>query len=287
MIQASNNINFYRPSIRIVLSALDGEAMPVEADNRNATPVVLERDIRITVKSFSFPNNPFFRLQDIKLSIPQGAKIAIVGPSGSGKSTLMDILLGLFPDFDGDIVVDGVSRGEDISAWQRSVGYIPQNVYLIDDTITRNIAFGVREQDIDLQAVKRAVSLAGLQPVVDSQPSGVETVIGDRGIRISGGERQRIGIARALYHDPSVLVLDEATSALDNQTERDVVDSLLSLSPAKTIIIIAHRLSSVRLCDRVYLMSSGRIVDAGTFEDIAGRHPDFVNPQSSLQASAN
>ena len=154
---------------------------------------------------------------------------------------------------------------------------------MIDDSIKRNVAFGIDDPDIDLVAVTRAISLAGLERVAKTQASGLDTVIGDRGIRLSGGERQRIGIARALYHDPALLILDEATSALDNQTEREIVDSILALSPTKTVIIIAHRLSSVRLCDRVYLMSAGRIVDTGSFDEIAQRHPDFVDPRSTLE----
>jgi ABC-type bacteriocin/lantibiotic exporter with double-glycine peptidase domain len=288
IIHALDSINFYRPSIRIILSALKGEIQSAASnDDKDLPALSLERDVRIVVRSFSFPGNPYFQLQDIDLHIRRGDKVAIVGPSGSGKSTLMDVLLGLFPKFDGEIIVDGVDRRGDFRAWQRSVGYIPQNVYLLDDSIARNVAFGIESGDIDLQAVTRAVYLAGLERVVETQASGLDTAIGDRGIRISGGERQRIGIARALYHDPAVLILDEATSALDNQTERQVVDSILALSPAKTVIIIAHRLSSVTLCDRVYLMIGGRIVDAGSFEGIAKRHPDFVNPQSTLDGEAH
>lgn len=282
IIQALNVINFYRPSIAIILSALKGQQSAPSVGYGSPSVLQPEHEIRVVVRSFSFSGNPYFRLKDIDLRIKRGEKVAIVGPSGSGKSTLMDVLLGLFPEFDGEIIVDGVDRRGDVKAWQRSVGYIPQNVYLLDDTITRNVAFGIEDRNIDRQAVLRAVSLAGLERVVKTQASGLDTVIGDRGIRISGGERQRIGIARALYHDPAVLILDEATSALDNQTERQVVDSILALSPAKTVIIIAHRLSSVTLCDRVYLMSGGCIADTGSFEQIAERHPDFVNPQSTL-----
>lgn len=286
IIQALNIINYYKPSIAIILPMLQPqptpEPEPEPADDKPSIALALNREIRIIVRSFSFPDNPYFRLKDIALSIKRGEKVAIVGPSGSGKSTLMDVLLGLFPKFDGDILVDGVSRRGDVKAWQHSVGFIPQNVYLLDDSIKRNVAFGLADKDIDLQAVQHAVSLAGLERVVKTQAEGLNTVVGDRGIRISGGERQRIGIARALYHDPSILILDEATSALDNQTERQVVDSILALSPAKTVIIIAHRLSSVTLCDRVYLMSGGSIVDNGSFQEIAQRHPDFVNPQSTL-----
>jgi ABC-type bacteriocin/lantibiotic exporter with double-glycine peptidase domain len=288
IIQALNSINFYRPSIAVVLSALKGDIESAPSnDDKPLSALKPERDIRIVVRSFSFAGNPYFRLKDIDLHIKRGEKVAIVGLSGSGKSTLMDVLLGLFPEFDGEIIIDGVDRRGDVKAWQRGVGYIPQNVYLLDDSIAQNVAFGIESRNIDLQAVTRAASLAGLERVVKTQASGLDTVIGDRGIRISGGERQRIGIARALYHDPAVLILDEATSALDNQTERQVVDSILALSPAKTVIIIAHRLSSVTLCDRVYLMNGGCIVDTGSFEEIAKRHPDFVNPQSTLDEEAH
>jgi ABC-type multidrug transport system fused ATPase/permease subunit len=194
----------------------------------------------------------------------------------------MDLMLGLFPDFDGNLIVDGVScRGRE-AEWQRTIGYVPQSVVMVDDSIRRNVAFGIEDADIDADAVTRAITLAGLKRVVSTQSGGLDTVIGDRGIRLSGGERQRIGIARALYSDPALLILDEATSALDNQTERQIVDSILALSPAKTIVIIAHRLSSVKLCDRVYLMDGGRIIDIGTFDEIAARHPDFVDPQSTI-----
>jgi ATP-binding cassette subfamily C protein len=288
IIHALNSINFYRPSIAVVLSALKGEIKSAASNDDKPLPALsLERDIRIVVRSFSFPGNPYFQLKDIDLCVKRGEKVAIVGPSGSGKSTFMDVLLGLFPKFDGEIIVDGVDRRGDVKAWQRNVGYIPQSVYLLDDSITRNVAFGIERRNIDLQAVARAVSLAGLERVVETQASGLDTEIGDRGIRLSGGERQRIGIARALYHDPAVLILDEATSALDNQTERQIIDSILALSPAKTVIIIAHRLSSVTLCDRVYLMTGGCIVDMGSFEEVAKRHPDFVNPQSALNEEAH
>jgi len=223
-------------------------------------------------------------LQDIELRIERGEKIAIIGHSGSGKSTLMDLMLGLFPEFNGNLVVDGCDCRDRETTWQRTIGYVPQSVVMIDDSIKRNVAFGIKDAEIDADAVTRAIALAGLERVVRTQPAGLETVIGDRGIRLSGGERQRIGIARALYSDPALLILDEATSALDNQTERQIVDSILALSPAKTIVIIAHRLSSVKLCDRVYLMNSGRVIDVGPFEEIAARHPDFVNPASAAPA---
>jgi ABC-type bacteriocin/lantibiotic exporter with double-glycine peptidase domain len=291
IIQSWNAISFFSPAVDIVIGGIGSGVTGDQAnDGVHSTPdnrMAPHQRFRLNIASFSYGGNPHFRLTDIELAVNRGEKVAIVGPSGSGKSTLMDVLLGLFPGFDGDLIVDGIDCRGNIQAWQRSVGYIPQNVYLLDDSIKRNVAFGIEDSDIDLAAVMRAVSLAGLERVVKTQASGLETVIGDRGIRLSGGERQRIGIARALYHDPSLLILDEATSALDNQTERQVVDSILALSPAKTVIIIAHRLSSVRLCDRVHLMNAGRIVDTGSFEDIAKRHPDFVNPRSTIDGEAH
>jgi ABC-type multidrug transport system fused ATPase/permease subunit len=165
-----------------------------------------------------------------------------------------------------------------LEIWHKRIGYIPQTIFICDDTIRCNIAFGVDFNAIDDEAVARAVRLAGLLPMVASKPDGLQTVVGDRGIRLSGGERQRIGIARALYNDPEMLILDEATSALDNETERLIMDEIYSLSPAKTIVIIAHRLSTVERCDRIFLMEAGQIVDVGRFDEIKERHPEFVNP---------
>jgi ABC-type bacteriocin/lantibiotic exporter with double-glycine peptidase domain len=282
VIQAWNSISFYKPAIAIVVSGLGGAPKQAEPLGEPVAALPLQRNLKLAVNSFAHSGNPHFRLHDIELNIERGEKIAIVGHSGSGKSTLMDVLLGLFPGFDGDLVVDGVNcRGRE-AEWQRTIGYVPQSVVMVDDSIRRNVAFGIEDADIDADAVTRAITLAGLERVVNTQSAGLDTVIGDRGIRLSGGERQRIGIARALYSDPALLILDEATSALDNQTERQIVDSILALSPAKTIVIIAHRLSSVRLCDRVYLMNSGRVIDVGSFEEITARHPGFVNPTSAM-----
>ena len=235
--------------------------------------------LSISIKSFDYPANPHFRLKDINVVIQRGQTVAFIGHSGSGKTTLIDLILGFFPEFHGEIAVDGCDIRDHIPAWRRRIGYIPQNLYLRDDTITRNVAFGVPDRDIDIKQVRQAVSLAGLDQVIRAQPEGLETIVGDRGIRLSGGERQRIGIARALYHDPDLLVLDEATSALDNETERQIVDSIVGLSPAKTVIIIAHRLSTVRHCDDVFLMRDGQIIDHGSLAQITERHSEFAISQ--------
>jgi len=284
MLQAWNGINFYRPSIEIIAAGLseggnDEASQVAEQTTPIASRPYLREALTVSIKSFAYPANPHFGLAAIDLTIRRGQTVGLIGQSGSGKTTLVDLILGLFPNFDGGITVDGRDIRDNLAAWRRQIGYIPQSIYLRDDTIVRNVAFGVPDSRIDMRKVERAICLAGLEPVIRTQREGLETLVGDRGVRLSGGERQRIGIARALYHDPDLLVLDEATSALDNETEQQIIDSILGLSMAKTVIIIAHRLSTVKHCDMVYLMRSGRIIDRGPFSMIAERNPDFVNPQ--------
>ena len=190
------------------------------------------------------------------------------GGSGAGKSTLIDIILGLLPPTAGCVSVDGVDIQGNLRGWQNLVGYVSQTIYLCDDTIRRNIAFGVPEKEIDDAAVRRALVSAQLDGFVDGLPEGVQTFVGERGVRLSGGQRQRIGIARALYRDPQVLVLDEATSALDSQTEREVMAAVNSLHGAKTLIIVAHRLSTVAECDLLFRLEGGRVIQSGTFAEV-------------------
>jgi ABC-type multidrug transport system fused ATPase/permease subunit len=279
VLQAGNAISFYWPAINVVARGLIGEAAPATDGRKIVAEFRFRRTLSVSIKSFDYPTNPHFRLKDINLVIQQGRTVAFIGRSGSGKTTLIDLILGFFPDFRGEIAVDGYNIKDHLSAWRRRVGYIPQNLYLRDDTITRNVAFGIPDRDIDTKQVRRAVTLAGLDHVIEAQSQGLDTIVGDRGIRLSGGERQRIGIARALYHDPDLLVLDEATSALDNETERQIVDSIIGLSPAKTIIIVAHRLSTVRRCDVVFLMHDGQIIDRGPLAQITERHSEFAIAQ--------
>jgi ABC-type bacteriocin/lantibiotic exporter with double-glycine peptidase domain len=284
ILQAWNAISFYRPSMDVIatgLSDLDAYAGDTSAGVRRP-PLIsslhLRDSLTLSIKFFAYPTNPHFTLADIDLTILRGQTVGLIGQSGSGKTTLVDLVLGLFPEFDGSIMVDGHDIRENLVFWRKQIGYIPQNIYLRDDTIVRNVAFGVPDSQIDMRAVERAIHLAGLESVIRTQRDGVQTLVGDRGIRLSGGERQRIGIARALYHEPELLILDEATSALDNETERQIVDSILGLGQAKTVIVIAHRLSTVENCDIVYLMRSGRIIDSGPFSKIIERSPALVNP---------
>ena len=207
-------------------------------------------------------------LSDVNLSIRRGESIGIVGPTGAGKSTLVDVLLGLLVPTAGRVLVDGDSLSGRERGWQRLIGYVPQEVYLLDESLRRNIAFGIADGAIDDRQVARAVSLARLGEVVATLPKGLDTNVGANGVRLSGGQRQRVAIARALYHDPPVLVFDEATAALDNQTEREVTEAIAALRGARTLVAIAHRLSTVQACDRLIYLRDGRIAGIGAYQEL-------------------
>ncbi len=210
-------------------------------------------------------------LKNVNISVQRGEAVGFVGQSGSGKSTLIDILLGLLDPKNGSVSINGLSIGEVKRQWQHIVGYIPQTIFLMDDSLRRNIAIGIADSEIDEVAIHDALKSAQLEDFVASLPEGLDTVVGERGVRLSGGQRQRIGIARALYHRPSVLVLDEATSSLDTETEKGVMQAVQALQGDKTVIIVAHRLSTVEYCDRLYRLDAGRIVDEGTFDEVMNR----------------
>ena len=239
-------------------------------DLKPIAPLGLCQDIVLDQVSFAYQEATRTALADVSLTIPARTTAAFVGPSGAGKSTLIDIILGMLEPQNGALKVDGVRITRDnVRAWQKSVGYVPQQIFLADETIASNIALGVPTGKIDMQAVERAARLANLHDFIIAElPKGYETEIGDRGVRLSGGQRQRIGIARALYNNPSVLVLDEATSALDTATEQQVMAEINELSKEITILMIAHRLSTVENCDVVYKIELGRITESGTFNDV-------------------
>jgi ATP-binding cassette, subfamily B, bacterial PglK len=218
--------------------------------------------------AFCYPNMERHALHGINLKIRRGESIALIGRSGSGKTTLVDVILGLLQPNAGDIKVDGQSIYEDLRGWQNMIGYIPQSIFLTGDSIERNIAFGVPDELIDRQRLENAIHSAQLTHFIAELPQGLKTEVGERGVRLSGGQRQRIGIARALYHTREILILDEATSALDNETEQLVTEAIQALSGSKTMIIIAHRLSTVEHCDHVYQMEKGNIVQSGTYQEV-------------------
>lgn len=218
------------------------------------------KEIRLTNVTYAYPNTDKLIFDHADLTIPIGASVGIVGPSGAGKSTVVDILLGLLELREGVVLADGEDVMPHYRGWLKNVGYIPQMIFMLDDSIRRNVAFGVPDEKIDEERLWEVLREAQLDEYVRTLPEGLDTGIGERGIRLSGGQRQRIGIARALYHDPEVLVLDEATSALDNDTEKAIMDSINLLQGRKTLIIIAHRLQTIEKCDIVYRVENGKAV---------------------------
>jgi ABC-type multidrug transport system fused ATPase/permease subunit len=209
-------------------------------------------------------------IDGLDLQIDAHTSVGLVGPSGCGKTTTVDMLLGLLQPTEGEMLADGIEiKSENLAGWRRNLGYVPQQIYISDDSIARNIAFGVPDEQIDMMAVRHAAQIANLAEFVEMElPDGYATEIGERGVRLSGGQRQRIGIARALYRDPAILVLDEATSALDGITEESVMDAVRTLSRKKTLIIIAHRLTTIRDCDVIYVLNHGKVVTRGRYDDL-------------------
>lgn len=226
--------------------------------NKEEKAIQFQNKIEIKDLTFSYPGAEKEVLKDLNLEIRKKSSVAFIGHSGAGKTTLADILMGLLKPAKGDVCVDGVSIFEGLNSWHQIIGYIPQTIYLMDDTIKNNIAFGIEEKEIDPARLKYAVEQAQLAQLIEELEFGLDTKIGEMGVRLSGGQRQRIGIARALYHNPEILVLDEATSALDNETEKAVMDAIETLHGKMTLIIIAHRLSTIKDCDYVYEIGDGK-----------------------------
>jgi ABC-type multidrug transport system fused ATPase/permease subunit len=238
-------------------------------------PLPFTREIRIVDLSYFYPESSEAALRGITLTIPKNASVGFVGPSGAGKTTIVDVILGLLTPTDGKVEVDGVDIQERLPVWQRKIGYIPQSIYLTDDSVRNNVAFGMEDEEIDDEAVWAALEAAQLRDLVEELPDQLDTFVGERGVRLSGGQRQRIGIARALYHKPEVLVMDEATSALDNQTERHIVEALEQLQGQHTMIVIAHRLSTVRNCDTLFMLDEGRLVAEGSYDELIASSEAF------------
>jgi ATP-binding cassette, subfamily B, bacterial PglK len=281
----SNQVQFNSAAIDFVEREVAAFGAYGEQQSRHREPVKplrFERELRLENVTFGYPAREERAIRGIELAVRPGESIGVVGPTGSGKSTLLDVVLGMLEPESGSISVDGRPFSECRDAWQRSIGYVPQDVYLVDDTLRANVALGWYGDEIDDQRVAESITLAGLEDVVATLPRGVETVVGERGVRLSGGQRQRVGLARALYTRPSVLVLDEATSNLDQVTERQIVETLTGLRGGVTMIIVTHRTASVRHCDRIVYLQGGSVRATGSFTEIQAAVPEFDEPQPVL-----
>lgn len=258
------------PVLDAIIADFAESPPPIPHIAPNSSPMKLDRTLELEGVSFAYESADRPTLREVGLTIPARTTVGIVGGTGAGKTTLVDLILGLLSPTAGAIKIDGTTLTPDnLRSWQASVAYVPQTIFLTDDTIAANIAFGVPKDDIDMAAVERAARVAALHDfIVSDLPLGYDARVGERGVRLSGGQRQRIGIARALYRNPTLLIMDEATSALDNVTEREVMEAVQRIRGDKTIILIAHRLSTVRTCDTIFLMERGRLLAQGGYDEL-------------------
>jgi ABC-type multidrug transport system fused ATPase/permease subunit len=274
-------LNFATPS----LDNLYNDFKNLELSELNQDQGVLPFNESIKLKNiyYNYPNASQITLEDINITIPAKTTIGLVGPSGSGKTTIVDLILGLLETKRGTLEIDGkIINRKNVRSWQRSIGYVPQHLYLSDDTIMGNIAFGVDPKNINQGAVIKASKIANLHDFITNElPEKYLTKVGERGVRLSGGQLQRIGIARALYNDPKVLILDEATSSLDYETEKVLINAINKLGKHITIIIIAHRLNTVKRCDKILVLEKGKIKDQGTFEKLFKTNENFFKNVSN------
>ena len=263
-----SQISFSSPSLDNLYYDI-GKLNPIK-NNYLEEKLSFDKEIVLNNIDFNYPNTSQKALQGISLNIPAKSTIGLIGATGSGKTTLLDIILGLLMSDKGTLEIDGeVLSKKNLRSWQRNIGYVPQNIYLSDDTIAANIAFGVESKNINQIDIERASKIANLHDfIINELPDKYNTTIGERGIRLSGGQRQRIGIARAVYLNPKILILDEGTSALDNETEKKVMEAINKLSKKITIILVAHRLNTVRNCDKIYKFEKGKVIAEGKFDEI-------------------
>ena len=291
LLPALNQVLFLSNQVQFNQSATDfvekevatfGEFAEGPRLEQAAPGVSFDRELMLEDVTFRYPTRDEPALRGVSLTIRHGESFGIVGPTGSGKSTLLDIVLGMLQPLSGTITLDGAPLVDGVDGWQRSIGYVPQDVYLVDDTLRANVALGWYGDEIDEGRVVEAVKLAGLTEVVAGLPAGLSSVLGERGTRLSGGQRQRVGLARALYTRPSVLVLDEATSNLDQATEHRIVDTLAALPSGVTMIVVTHRFASARRCDRLVYLERGKIRVAGTLAEVQSAVPEFGDSGTHL-----
>jgi ABC-type multidrug transport system fused ATPase/permease subunit len=258
VLSGAQSLRFGRPVIRVLATELDA---PAATGMGSLKPFPTTGTITLDRVTFQYPDTPAPTISGVSLTIPRGSCTGFVGTTGAGKTTLIDLILGLLQPSGGRILVDGVDIATNVPGWQAQIGYVPQTIYLTDESLRQNIAFGIRRDQIDDARIREVLSLSRLDAFVAQLPEGLDTIVGERGVRLSGGQRQRIGIARALYHDPAVIVLDEATSSLDVATESEVLEAVRALHGLKTVIVIAHRPNAVAACDHVFRIEQGRLVE--------------------------
>ncbi|MFP6900576.1 MAG: ABC transporter ATP-binding protein, partial [Opitutales bacterium] len=271
ILNSTQTIRFGWPSVEVLEKELDtpnAASIPSNEEDGDREPLPFESEISLSKVSYRYPVTDKSSLVNVSLTITKGASVGIVGESGSGKSTLVDVMLGLLEPQEGQIALDGKDVRVNLRSWQDRIGYVPQEIYLTDDSLRNNVAFGVPGASIDDERVWEALRSAQLEEFARELPEGLDTSMGERGVRLSGGQRQRVGIARALYHEPSVLVLDEATSSLDEKTEEGIMEAVRSFKGEKTFVIVAHRLSTVKYCDVLHRMEGGKIVSSGSYEEV-------------------
>ncbi len=273
LVQNFQTVVFCSPSVNLIHSQLGQSKMPIgQSVETFKDSIKLNKNLKVSNLSFSYDEDDRTALDSISLDFDAGQMVGFIGASGAGKSTLIDCILGLIESSAGSLSIDGkVITNKNVKAWQKNVGYVPQVIYLLDASLRENIAFGVSSDSIDEKKLRSAIYKAQLSDFISDLPKGLDTFVGERGVRLSGGQRQRIGMARALYNNPSVLVLDEATSALDNETESEVMNAVESLQGSRTILIIAHRFSTIKNCDYIYKLENGRVVLEGNPNEVLGK----------------
>ena len=270
-------IKYSQPAIDLLYSDINNMKIKNEVHDNNQDEIQFKKEIKLHNLNFKYPSSDKFIFKNLNISIKANTSVAFVGKTGSGKTTLVDIILGLLEPYNSKLTVDDKEINNlNVRNWQKLFGYVPQQVYLADDSILNNIAFGVNEENINIKNVEQAAKIANIHDfIINELPNGYKTTVGERGIRLSGGQKQRIGIARALYFSPKVLVLDEATSALDNITESLVMEGLKNISDEMTILIIAHRINTVKNCDIIYIIENGLIADSGPYDELKTKNDYF------------
>jgi ATP-binding cassette subfamily C protein len=281
---AYNQLRYWFPAVEAIYRDLQfardqgvQRSLPKRPETTESMWAGFSSDLALCNLWFRYPDSQEWAIRDVSIRIEKGTSIAFMGSSGAGKSTLIELILGLITPDKGVIQIDGHQLNDVRATWQKDIGYVPQAIYLMDDTIRRNVAFGIEDDQIDDAKVLTALRVARLEEMAAALPDKLDTLVGERGVRLSGGERQRLGIARAMYYDPEVLVLDEATSALDGETERAIAEMLSQLMHAKTILIIAHRVTTIKNCDSIFFIKRGEVADIGNYNQLMERNEDFRN----------